>query len=294
LPDWTREAQQAGCTVGLTTNGDLLADASEWLLRGDVDQVVVSLAGDVASHAALRDGSCVDAILEASGVLNQRAKKQHLRLRVQGSYLLTRENAADLPIVVQKVARSGLDGMYVVHLDCRTSEYQCGQSAFEGEDLCEGIAPYLEEAERKAHKLGLDYRGPARQAEELLACALDPAQFVFIAWDGRVSPCVNLLLPGVESIPRWTKGGPIRVAPVWFGKLTEMNLGDLLNATSYQRFVAPYRARREAERQFLNLFLNGFWGVRHQLDAADKRRSSVFKQNPFPAGCRACPKASGW
>jgi hypothetical protein len=294
LPEWVRDAHRAGCTVGLTTNGDLLGDAEEWLLRGDVDQVVISLAGDTPQHYTLRDGSCLEEVLTASSRLSRRAKERGLPLRVLGSYLLTRNNAAALPPVVRLTAEAGLSELFVIHLDCRTSRFQFEQSAFAGSSLVEGVVVHLDEAEEVARECGLSYRGPPRQGEQLIKCALDPARFVFVGWDGRVAPCVNLLLPGIESIPRWTEEGPLPVAPVWYGELETATLSDLLDSAVRRRFNASFQARREAEWRFLNTLMAGLDGQPDHLEAADEKRSVALAGHPFPAGCTACPKALGW
>jgi MoaA/NifB/PqqE/SkfB family radical SAM enzyme len=294
LPEWVAEARRAGCSVGLTTNGDLLGAAEDWLLRGDVAQVVISLAGDEAQHAALRDGSSLKTVLAAGGRLQRRAAEQRIPLRVLGSYLLTRETAAVLPQVVRAAAGAGLSELFVVHLDCRTSLYQVERSAFAGDALREGIATQLDQADRVARECGIRYRGPPRAAEEIIACSLDPVRFAFVGWDGRVAPCVNLLLPGVGAIPRWTADGVVEVMPVWYGGLADSRLVDLLDSPTRRRFLAPFQARRAAERRFLGTLAGGWIGRLRQLEEADQSRSAALAANPFPAGCSACPKAQGW
>jgi hypothetical protein len=280
--------------VGLTTNGDYLGDAADWLLRGDVDQVVTSLAGGTFHHSTLRDGSCLEEVLEAGGRLNSRAKKKRISLRVSGSYVLTRNNAADLPQVAKMAAQAGLSELFVIHLDCRPARFQFEQSAFAGDSLVEGVAAYLDEAEEAAQECGITYRGPPRRGEETITCSLDPGHFAFVGWDGRVAPCVNLLLPGIDSISRWTAEGPVRVAPTWYGELGEASLSDLLDSKARRRFNASFRARRLAERQFLSTVLIDSSRGLHHLEAADEERSVTFAENPFPASCKACPKARGW
>ncbi len=294
LPDWVVEARRAGCSVGLTTNGDLLGKAEDWLLCGDVSQVDLSLAGDEAQHAALRDGSSLAAVLAAGGRLQRRARERRIPLRVLGSYLLTRENAADLPQVVRAVAAAGLSELFVIHLDCRTSSYQEERSAFAGNALREGIATHLDAAEQVARACGLRYRGPPRAAEELIACALDPLRFAFVGWDGRVAPCVNLLLPVGGAIPRWTATGMVEVPPVWYGGLADARLADLLDSIARLNFLSPFQARRAAERRFLGSFTGSWIGRLRGLEEADRRRSAALAANPFPDACSACPKAAGW
>jgi MoaA/NifB/PqqE/SkfB family radical SAM enzyme len=296
LPEWTRRARAAGCTVGLTTNGDLLDGASGWLLRGDVDRVVVSLAGGDRRHAALRDGSDLASALAAGGRLARAARERGRDLRVSGSYLLTRRNAPDLPAVVRRAADAGLDELFVIHLDCRTSPWQTDHSAFARGGLAAGVAEHLDAAERAAGDCGLSYRGPPREGAEPIACALDPGRFAFVGRDGSVAPCVNLLLPGAATIPRWTGEGLRRVAPVVYGNLAAATLAQLLASPERERFVAPFRARRAAEARFVTGMTARSAESRslRRLEEADRARADAFAAHPFPAPCAGCPKARGW
>jgi len=295
LPGWAREARQAGCTVGITTNGDLLADAaSDWLLRGDVDKVVISLAGDAARQRNLRDGSCLETLLEAGGRLESRARQLGIRLRVAGSYLLTRSNAADLAQVVRLSARAGLHEVFVVHLDCPTSSLQLQQCAFAGDSLVEGMATHLDEAESMAREWGIRYRSPAREARDLVVCSQDPERFAFVGWDGKVAPCVNMLLPGIDVLPRWTDTSAINVAPTWYGRLQDASLKDLLESSARRRFTAPFQKRRAAERRFISTLMAGLDDGLCRLEEADAIRMADLAANPFPDSCRGCPKVLGW
>jgi len=50
LPIWVVKAREKGCTIGITTNGDLLDVATDWLLEGNVDLITVSAAGALKNH----------------------------------------------------------------------------------------------------------------------------------------------------------------------------------------------------------------------------------------------------
>ena len=66
LPGMVAAAKAAGCTVGITTNGDLLSEALTWIAEAQVDLVTVSVAGRASTHARLRDGSRLGDILGAA------------------------------------------------------------------------------------------------------------------------------------------------------------------------------------------------------------------------------------
>jgi MoaA/NifB/PqqE/SkfB family radical SAM enzyme len=295
LPDWARSARQTGCTVGVTTNGDLLESSMDWLKQGDVDLITLSVAGDDETHATLRDGSQLDQVLSAAGRLAELYRERGVRAKVQLSYLLTRGNAASLPTVVERAAGAGLNELFVTHLDCRPCASFMEHSAFVGNNLREDVVPYLDEAEKRAKSVGLPYRGPARQAEDVLTCALDPSRFVFVGWDGRVGPCVNLLLPIEGALPRWRENGECRVEPLFYGRLQEDGLSEMLASKARRRFTAPFRERLAAEKRFVSsLNLEPSAAALRELSEADDKRTSALCSHPFPDACTACPKKKGW
>jgi len=196
--------------------------------------------------------------------------------------------------VVRLAARAGVDELFIVHLDCPTSPAQLEQAAFSGDALIGGVTTYLNEAERVASDAGIAFRDQTQGGEELLVCSLDPLRFAFVGWDGRVGPCVNLLLPVDGPIPRWSANGRVEVGAVSYGRLDTTGLADLLSSEIRTRFVAPWTRRLEAERRFLasvpGLSVTGL----QELDRADAMRTAALSANPFPDACTHCPKAHGW
>ena len=114
--------------------------------------------------------------------------------------------------------------------------------------------------------------------------------------DGSVAPCVNLLLPGPASIPRWSGEGLRRVAPVVYGSLADASLAELLASPARESFVAPLRARHAAEARFVAGMAarSGASRSLHRLEEADRIRAEALAAHPFPAPCAGCPKARGW
>lgn len=295
LPDFIKAAHSAGCTIGLTSNGDLLADNKDWLVDSELDMITVSIAGDSPTHAELRDGSNLLEVLAAASRLAARSREHRNKLLVQASYLLTSNNAGELPAVVELVARANLHEFFVTHLDCRPSREQWERSAFAGEGLKEGLQAHLEQAEKVARRSGIKYRGPAHTIRQMLTCALDPIRFGFVGSDGRVGPCVNHLLPVQGEIPVFHEGQESSRAPVSYGQLGEARLSELLESEQRQEFIVPFRERVEAERRFFNsLDLQPGSAALKRLDQADQARRATLDANPFPDACLACPKRHGW
>jgi MoaA/NifB/PqqE/SkfB family radical SAM enzyme len=295
LRDIMQAAHSADCTIGLTTNGDLLSENMDWLLDSELDMITLSIAGDSPTHAELRDGSNLLEILAAASRMAARSREHRNKLLVQASYLLTHDNAGELPAVVELAARANLHEFFVIHLDCQPSRELSERSAFAGEELKEGVQAHLEQAEKVARRSGIKYRGPAHGIRQMLTCALDPIRFSFVGSDGRVGPCVNHLLPVAGEIPVFHDGEVSGRAPVNYGLLGEIRLSELLESEQRQDFTTPFRERVEAERRFFNsLDLQPGSSALKRLDQADEARRATLEANPFPDACQACPKRHGW
>ena len=296
LPEWAAQAREAGCSVGITTNGDLLSEAHPWLLDGNVNLITISAAGSKECHTALRDGARIEEVMSKAGELSAAAREHKLKIEFKLSYLLTRSNAHELPDAVQMAADAGFHELFVTHLDCPTSQFQLDESAFNQEGIPSEAVEYLQNAAKTARKKKLAFRGPTCTGEEVLACALNPVYFTYVTWDGRVGPCVNLLIPVQGPIPRWTDAGVNRIAPLAYGRLDRSSLSDLIDSKERKLFITPLQKRLDADSRFRHEMNQEICELRilRGLEEAQSEREEVLQDHPLPSPCEACPKASGW
>ncbi len=170
LPAMVQRARAANCSVGITTNGDLLDAALDWIVRAEVDLITLSVAGREATHAYLRAGSQLGDIWATVAALVKRRGRKRAP-RVQVSYLLTSTNAAELPSVVTEASSAGVDELFVIHLDCTPSSELLQTAAFSADGLLPGVAESVHTAQIAAGRSRLAFRGPSLQAEPMLTCA---------------------------------------------------------------------------------------------------------------------------
>lgn len=293
LPDMVAAAREAGCTVGITTNGDLLAGALDWIVRTGVDLVTLSVAGQEGTHGRLRAGSRLGEVLEAARELvrTRRRRRTHVKL----SYLLTRQNVAELPGLVELAADHRLDGVVVNHLDTTPTQELLDMAAFTADGLAGGVGEALDAARAAARERRIRLWLPETVAQPMLCCALDPVHMAFVGWDGSVGPCVNLLLPVRGSIPRQTQDGEVHVEQESWGNVRDSALPDILECRARRTFLAPLEARAEAERRFLSACaVEPGVEALARLDRADAQRTEALRQAPFPAACAGCHGRLGW
>ena len=296
IADMAGEASAAGCSVGLTTNADLLDEARDWIVSGVVDVLAVSLAGGEEWNRRLRDRASSDAVLGELERLAQ-ARRRRGKPRIHLTYLLTRENSGELVGTVRAAAAAGVDSILVNHLDCVPSEELREHRAYSASGVPQPVREDLERARRTADDLGIDLRLPAMEPQEMLTCALDPRRMASVRWDGAVAPCVHLNLPVSSPIPRATDAGVIEISPYRYGKLDEAPLSEILNGVSRHEFAAPFIRRCKADDSFRGQGLpTSSWGAvaLSDLDRAYDALERELALNPFPAACRECPKIEGW
>lgn len=293
LRDMALDAKRAGCSVGITTNGDLLTEAADWIVALGIDLVSISLAGGPSRHAAWRGGSDLAAVLGDAGALAAQARLG--RPRVQLAYLLTRDNHVDLPEVVHRAADAGVHEIVITHLDCTPTSDLLASAAFCASGLRPDAAAALRAAQEVAARCDVSLRGPGPAPEEMLVCALDPTRIVFIAADGRVGPCTYQLLPVAGPIPRAGFDGTLDIEPDVFGVVPEQTLEEVLGSPARSCFIGPLRARLVAEKGFLSRGLVGFGAAEvAALEEADAERARALAHAPLPPSCTGCHKKYGW
>jgi MoaA/NifB/PqqE/SkfB family radical SAM enzyme len=294
IRDMAAAAREAGCSTGITTNGDTLADAVAWLLAEQVSLVCVSVGGASPSHGLLRGGSDLADVWRAVRRLTEARPRRH-RLRVEIGYLLSRDNAPDLAGIVRTAAAAGVDAVYVTHLDVRPARELEALAAFGPAALRPGVASAIQAAERAARESGLTLRLPAMQPNDMLICSANPLRILFVCRDGRTVPCVCLGLPAAGPIERFNSDGVSTVQPLSYGNLGDRSWAEVLDGAERTRFNAPFVARLAAEQRFLaRIASHGGPDALRDLDEADRQRSADLAEAPWPAACQGCPKSAGW
>ncbi|MCM8595961.1 heme d1 biosynthesis radical SAM protein NirJ [Accumulibacter sp.] len=111
--DIARRARAMGFYVGLSSNGTLIdGDAVERIAACDFNYVGVSLDGIGATHDRFRQRpGAFDASLAGIRLCRDRGLKIGVR------FTMTRDNAGDLPRLLELVEREGIDRFYFSHLN---------------------------------------------------------------------------------------------------------------------------------------------------------------------------------
>jgi len=247
LPEALGLVASRGASAGFVTSGYGLNEtlAGE-VVRAGAAFISFSLGGArEATHTALRPGSSLEWIRDGIALLRHAAVSRKLEEpELQLTCLLQRENIRELPEVVDLAAQWGAKAVVAInpcHIGDRDQERQrlfvCG-----GEPEREH-AKLLKTAAERARDKGVELRLPALKGEEVLVCEENPLQNLFIASDGEVGPCVNML-PPAQRFGHLFCGAEVEGARQGFGNLADNDLLRIWNTRPYREFRRVLNERR--------------------------------------------------
>ncbi len=253
------EIAKRRCKVGLTTNGLLLEEHIDEMLK--LDLVAVSIA-DARSevHARIR-GCDLEAI--TNGIAELSSKRCGKKPRIVITTIMLRDTIQSLPDIVELAKRCGADEVIANNLDYIPSPQLVGREVFDSQDAI--ILDFVRLAAKKAKKLGVNFVSRPLRMEEALVCAENPIKNCFVTADGMVAPCVYLHLPtDGKKIVRYFKGKRFEVEKLYFG--------------SAENFDSVWKNRRYVEfREIFEKRLRALHGIAEIPE--------------LPEVCRTCYKA---
>lgn len=220
-----RQAKEAGCQVGATTNGMLATEALlERCVTEGLDVLAFSLAGTDSGQDNIRRGTHLEQVLTAMKTL-ARLKAAHGSdsPRVHVAYMLLASRLGDLPRLPGLLAGLGVAQVVISTLDYVAAP----ELATEVVETSPALLAALARLRREATAMGLEvhdrWSAPASKP-----CAENPLRALVVAADGAVSPCVFAALPEIS--------GPRAAHRLSFGNVRELEPLALWHAPAYQEF----------------------------------------------------------
>ncbi len=244
-------AKAKGCRVGITTNGLLLDEFAEDLVKAGIDLVAISIASaDEKTHRKIR-GCKLSDLLENIRMLSNIRGKPKITLVT----MMLKDTINDLPKFVEMAKDVGADEVIANNLDYIPSPDLTGLEVFSEKENRE-VLNVIRKAEELAKRLGISFFAKPIKLEEALVCAEDPISSCLITVDGHVSPCVYAHLPTrSDEIIRVFRGKVVRVRKRYFGSLVEEDFEKVWKCKEYKDFRARFERRKRAIDEFLVLEL---------------------------------------
>lgn len=289
--DMLRIAREAGCRVGVTTNGVHLTDRNiSRLLDGGIDMVVLSSGGvSRESHEGLRRGSdAVSFIGRIERLIEMKRDRGMKRPTVKISLIMTRLNMTELPDMVPLAARMGIDEVMVTNIDYLPRERCNVLRAFHHESPTEVFEKSLEEMHALGKELGVAVRSYPLEAREVPMCEANPLKNIFFSVDGAVAPCVYLRIPKRGDIPRIFMDSEYEVPQTIFGNIDEGDLWEIWDGEGYRSFRKIYERRLAGSFSVSKAF--DLFSGSATIHSEDEKIRDI---PPLPEVCRTCYKAYG-
>ena len=242
--DMVRIAKQRRCRIGTTTNGMLLKDeTAERMVNEDVDIVGVSLAGTTQDQDTIRRGTRLKDVLRALESLYR--MKQLRRSSVPAvhiAYTVLRSQMEDVMNLPTLLEGLGVDQVVLNTLDFVPSpDFQKEFLMPQDESEEKHVYELFSGAAKEAAKIGVNvhFRVPSLRTTRGI-CTENVLKSLFIAADGRVSPCVFTNLP--VSLPESIHDGVTRhYQGLSFGTINEQPLWRIWRDRSYKGFRLSHK-----------------------------------------------------
>lgn len=244
LADRIAEAKRAGCRAGFLTNGSLLDEAAaSRALAAGVDWIAFSADGARAeTFETIRRGARFETFRE--NVRRLAAMRVGRVPRILFNFVMMRSNVAELEDIVRLAAELGVDQVNFKQCDVIRGEEErkLGLFATKAGREVRRLQKALAKARKLARKLGLETTAFAFVPDEMPVCDQDPRSSVFVRYDGRVSPCINLAIGG----PSCFLGENVVMPSVHYGRLPQDDLAALWKTPSCRLYRERFDARVKA------------------------------------------------
>jgi MoaA/NifB/PqqE/SkfB family radical SAM enzyme len=284
--------REAGCSVGMTTNGTHINGEIARRLACEVDVIGISIDGATAgTFESIRKGANFRQVVE--GVRALVAAKRELRddgyPLVSLLFLKSRRNIHELPDLVDLAGELGADEVIASNL---TYVAEQGFEKLRVYSL-QGASPeYLaivEESRKRAKDWGLGLRIYPLEPKRVGFCEARPLEALHISWDGFVSPCVYLTLPvRGDTMAKVHEGESYRIPMTRLGNVKERELLEIWHSEAYRKFREPFAGRKAicGKASFGMTDDGGF-------DEINAGTFSALSRHPLPQVCHGCYKALG-
>lgn len=176
-------------SVRIFTNGMLLTpEMADNILAAGVDFIGISLDGsDAESQESLRLGSDFQKIINNAGYVAQKADK---KTRIEIISVITSHNIKSIETMPELLNELGIRYFRTYQMMIKTEEGR--KISVPRHDMV------VESLIDKCAKLDIDYMYYPMPAKTICT---DPFQYLFITWDGKITPCFFIETKGLNREP---------------------------------------------------------------------------------------------
>ena len=282
LAEWIAEAKSFGCETGVLTNGTLLnEEKARELISAGLNWICVSIDGSTKEeYEKIRQGASFEKV--CANLANIAKLRTNDIPLIMINFVMMPANFHQVEDIVRLAAQLGADQVNFKQCEVIRSEHGKGRGLFGPRETKEIrlFQKSLARARGLAKKLKVRTTASSFAPREIPVCEQDPMDSVFISYEGKVAPCINLAYGG----PTTFLGRDVNMPGVCYGKLPERDLIELWNDEACAAFRERFRGRVKAYRE---VFLNGLMKGSHLTP--DRLLEEALKKMPkAPEGCTVC------
>lgn len=282
LCEWIEESKKAGCSAGFLTNGMGL-DKGKILevMAAGIDWIGLSADGARAeTFERIRRGASFKQF--CGNVRDLTSSRRGKAPRVLFNFVMMRDNVGELEEIVRLAADLGVDQVNFKQCDVVRGEQgrHVGLFASKADKEIRQIEKHLRRARKLAKKRGVETAAFSFVPDELAVCGQDPRNSLFVRYDGRVAPCINLAIGG----PACFLGEEVEMPTLAFGSLPDDGLPDIWKSKACRFYRDCFEARVKAYDKALSeaTFEPSLAKLKETFEKARKAMP------PAPEGCRIC------
>lgn len=282
LANWIQEANCCGCQTGFLTNGQTLDEkAIQLYIESGLDWIGFSMDGaNAATYEKIRKGADFENLCRNIRRFAELRKDKKPLIMI--NFVMMSSNIHQLKDLVKLVAKLGADQINFKHCDVVRNEHGRGFALFKPDETKEirRLQKAMKKAQRLAKKRKLQTTAFKSIPDELPVCAQDPRDSLFIGYDGRVAPCINLAYGGHSLF----LGDPVDIPTIQYGNLLEKDVMDIWRSESCRFYRDRFVKRDQAyDRVISSSFIEpSMIRLQETLEAARQAMPAA------PEGCHTC------
>jgi MoaA/NifB/PqqE/SkfB family radical SAM enzyme len=251
------------------------------ILDAGLDWICISIDGaDAAMYEKIRIGSKFERVSEnVARIAELRTAKVP---KTMINFVLMDLNIHQVQDMVRLTAKLGVDQINFKQCDVIRGESGKGHGLFGIEETAEirRLKKSLKKARRLAAKLKIMTTAFAFTPEEQPVCDQDPRDSLFIRYDGRTAPCINLAIGG----PTTFLGKEVEMPTIHYGRLPDKDLIELWRSDTCKLYRQQFERRVQKYDGAMVARLVGTSGS-SRLKALQEARQSMPEP---PHGCNVC------
>ncbi len=282
IVQWAAEAHNAGCNVGFLTNGTLLdADCARMLVEAGIHWIGVSIDGATPDvYEKIRYGAHFYQVINSIQTLASLRRNGLPRIIVQ--FVMMRENVHQIVDMVHLCASINADCLVLKHFDVSRDNQDTRQSLLTGKTRADiKIARNIRKAYSLAKKYGISILSFSRTPHQQPVCAQNPAESVFIRYDGIAAPCINLAYGGAGTF----FGKSIQFPDIHYGNVSDEGLESIWETSQSCAFYRERFSRRR-DLYMASIEKSHMYGIEHR---SERMIDLAISEMPDPPrACKTC------